>query len=62
MKFSSGPSVAKSSTLKLTVGLVDSYNNKPPAGLKKNDLGAFAGVGVKLGALCSGAAPWGAGH
>ena len=51
MKFTAGLSVAMSSTLNLTVGVVDSYNSKPPAGLKKNDLGVFTGVSVKLGAL-----------
>jgi len=51
VKFNAGLGVAMSSTLNLTVGLVDSYNSKPPAGLKKNDVGLFTGVSVKLGAL-----------
>jgi putative salt-induced outer membrane protein len=51
MKFTAGLGVAMSSTLNLTVGVVDNYNSKPPAGLKKNDLGVFTGVSVKLGAL-----------
>jgi putative salt-induced outer membrane protein len=50
-KFTAGLSVAMSSTLNLTVGLVDNYNSKPAAGLKKNDLGIFTGVNVKFGAL-----------
>jgi putative salt-induced outer membrane protein len=50
-KFNAGLGVAMSSTLSLTVGLIDTYNSKPPAGLKKNDLGVFTGVSVKLGAL-----------
>lgn len=49
-KFSAGLAVAMSSTISLNVGLTDSYNSKPPAGLKKNDLGLFTGVNVKLGA------------
>ena len=50
-KFTAGMSVAMSSTLSLNVSLVDNYNSKPPAGSKKNDLGFFTGVNVKLGAL-----------
>ncbi|MFZ2649082.1 MAG: DUF481 domain-containing protein [Burkholderiaceae bacterium] len=51
MKFNAGLSVAMSSTLNLTVGLVDNYNSKPPAGQKKNDVGLFTGVNMKFGAL-----------
>ncbi len=50
-KFTAGVSVAMSSTLSLSVGLVNNYNSKPPAGDKKNDLGVFTGVNLKLGAL-----------
>jgi putative salt-induced outer membrane protein len=50
-KFSAGLSVAMSSTMSLNVGLVDSYNSKPAAGSKSNDLGIFTGVNVKFGAL-----------
>jgi putative salt-induced outer membrane protein len=50
-KFNAGLSVAMSSTLNLTVGLTDSYNSKPPSGVKKNDVGLFTGVNVKFGAL-----------
>lgn len=50
-KFNAGLGVAMSSTLNLTVGVVDTYNSKPPAGLKKNDFGFFTGVSIKLGAL-----------
>ncbi len=50
-KFSAGLGVAISSTLNLTVGLVDSYNSKPPAGTKKNDVGLFTGINVKFGAV-----------
>lgn len=50
-KFNAGLGVAMSSTLSLTVGLIDTYNSKPPAGLKKNDVGLFTGVSVKLGAI-----------
>lgn len=48
-RFSAGLGVAMSSTLNLTVGLTDTYNSKPPAGTKKNDLGLFTGVNVKFG-------------
>lgn len=50
-KFTAGLSVAMSSTLNLSVGVVDSYNSKPAAGSKSNDLGVFTGVNVKFGAL-----------
>lgn len=49
-KFTASLNVAMSSTLGLSVGLVDSYNSKPPAGAKKNDLSVFTGITVKLGA------------
>jgi putative salt-induced outer membrane protein YdiY len=50
-KFTAGLSVAMSSTMNLTVGLQDSYNSKPAAGQKKNDLTLLTGVNVKFGAL-----------
>lgn len=50
-KFSAGLGVAISSTLNLTVGLVDTYNSKPPVGTKKNDVGLFTGLNVKFGAM-----------
>ncbi len=50
-KFSAGLAVAMSSTMNLTVGLTDAYNSAPPAGSKKNDLGFFTGINVKLGSL-----------
>jgi putative salt-induced outer membrane protein len=49
-KFSAGLAVAMSSTLSLNVGLTDNFNNTPPSGQKKNDLGIFTGVNLKLGA------------
>jgi putative salt-induced outer membrane protein len=49
-KFTAGLGVAMSSTLNLTVGLTDNYNSAPAAGRKKNDLGLFTGINVKLGA------------
>jgi putative salt-induced outer membrane protein len=49
-KFSAGLAVAMSSTLSLNVGLTDTYNSAPPSGQKKNDLGIFTGVNLKLGA------------
>jgi putative salt-induced outer membrane protein len=50
-KFTAGLSVAMSSTLNLNLSLINNYNSKPPEGSKKNDLGFFTGVNVKLGAL-----------
>lgn len=50
-RFSAGLAVAMSSTMSLTVGVTDSYNSKPPAGTKSNDLGLFTGINVKFGAL-----------
>ncbi len=50
-KFSAGLSVAMNTTMSLNVGVVDTYNSKPAAGSKSNDLGLFTGVNVKLGAL-----------
>jgi putative salt-induced outer membrane protein len=51
VKFNANVGVAITSALSLTVGLVDTYNNKPPPGLRKNDVGLFTGISVKLGAL-----------
>ncbi len=50
LKFTAGLSVAMSSTMSLNVGLADNYNSKPPAGVKKNDLGLITGINIKLGA------------
>ena len=50
-KFSAGLAVAVSGTLNLSVALTDSFNSRPPAGTKKNDLGLFTGINVKFGAL-----------
>ena len=50
-RFNAGLSVAMSTTLNLTVAVVDTYNSRPPVGLKRNDLGIFTGVNVKFGAL-----------
>jgi putative salt-induced outer membrane protein len=49
-KFNASLAVAMSSTLSLNVGLTDTYNSAPPSGQKKNDLGIFTGVNLKLGA------------
>jgi putative salt-induced outer membrane protein len=49
-KFTAGLTVAMTRTLNLSVGLVDNYNSKPPAGTKSNDLGVFTGINVKFGA------------
>ena len=48
-KFNAGLAVAMSGTVSLNVGVTDTYNSKPPAGQKKNDVGVFTGVNVKLG-------------
>jgi putative salt-induced outer membrane protein len=49
-RFNAGLAVAMSSTLNLTLGIVASYNSRPPANTTNKDLGIFAGVNVKLGA------------
>jgi putative salt-induced outer membrane protein len=49
-KFSAGLAVSMTGTMSLNVGLTDAYNSKPPQGLKKNDLGVFTGINIKLGA------------
>lgn len=49
-KLALGLNVAMSSTLGLNVGVIDTYNSKPPAGAKKNDLSVFTGISVKFGA------------
>jgi putative salt-induced outer membrane protein len=51
LRFSAGLAVAMNSHLNLTVGLVDTYNSQPPAGLKNNDLALFTGISLKLGEL-----------
>jgi putative salt-induced outer membrane protein len=51
LKFNAGLGVAMSSTMSLNVGLTDSYNSKPAKGTKKNDIGVFTGINIKLGAL-----------
>lgn len=50
VKFTAGLGVAINSSMNLTVGLTDNYNSNPPDGLKRNDVGLFTGVNVKLGA------------
>jgi putative salt-induced outer membrane protein len=50
-RFVAGLNVGLSSRLNFSLNAVDSYNSKPPVGLKGNDLGIFAGVSVKIGAL-----------
>jgi len=41
--------VALNSTMSLNVGLIDTYNTKPPAGLVRNDASFFTGLNVKFG-------------
>lgn len=50
VKFTAGLGVAINSSMNLTVGLTGNYNSSPPDGLKRNDVGIFTGVNVKLGA------------
>jgi putative salt-induced outer membrane protein len=50
VKLSSGLGVAINATINLTVGLTDTYNSNPPDGQKRNDVGLFTGINVKLGA------------
>lgn len=49
VKFNAGLSVSMSRSLALTVGVVDTYNSKVAAGVKKNDLSVFTGVSYKIG-------------
>lgn len=49
-KFKADLAVAINGQLSLTVGLTESHNSKPPAGVKKDDLGLFTGVNMKFGA------------
>lgn len=49
-RFNAGLAVAMTSAMSLNVGLTDNYNSKPPLGQKKNDLGVFTGINVKIGA------------
>jgi putative salt-induced outer membrane protein YdiY len=46
--FDAGLSVAMSSTVNLTVGLIDRYNSDPGTTVKKNDLLFVTGIGVKF--------------
>lgn len=49
LKFTADVGVAINSTLSLTVGLIDTYDNRPPNGQKQNDLSLFTGINLKLG-------------
>jgi putative salt-induced outer membrane protein len=48
LKLTAGLGVAMSSTMNLTVGLIDTYNNRPPVGQQGNDLSLFTGVNMKF--------------
>jgi len=48
-RLTAGLAVAMNSRLSLTVGLIDTYNSRPPAGVKNNDLALFTGVALKFG-------------
>lgn len=49
-RFSAGLGVAMSGTMSLSLGVTSTYNSKPAAGSKKNDLGVFTGLNLKFGA------------
>lgn len=48
-KFKADLGVAINGQLSLTVGLTENHNSKPPAGIKKDDLGLFTGINMKFG-------------
>jgi len=48
LKFTAGLGVAMSSTMSLTVGLIDTYNNRPPTGQQSNDVSLLTGLNVKF--------------
>lgn len=49
-RFNAALAVAITSTLNVQLSVIDSYNGRPPAGNRRNDLGVFFGINVKLGA------------
>jgi putative salt-induced outer membrane protein len=49
IKFNASLNVAMTTTMALTVGVIDTYNSKVGAGMKKNDVSLFTGVSVKFG-------------
>lgn len=48
MRFTANLDVAMTSTLALSVGVIDAYNSSPPAGQRGNDLSVFTGVNLKF--------------
>ena len=50
LKFTADVGVAINRTMSLTVGVVNVYDSKPPAGQEKNDFSLFTGLNVRLGA------------
>lgn len=49
-RFNANLDVAINRSLSLAVGVIDTYNTRPPEGAVKNDLAVFTGVNVKFGA------------
>ncbi len=49
-KFNAGLGVAVSSALNVNLSLVATHNSKPPVGVKRTDVGVFAGVNLRFGA------------
>lgn len=48
LRFTANLDVAMTATLALSVGLIDAYNSRPPAGQRSNDLSVFTGVNLKF--------------
>lgn len=49
VRLMAGVAVPLTRTLNLTVRLTDSFNSRPPAGSRRNDLGLFTGVQLRFG-------------
>ena len=51
VRLMTGVAVPLTRTLNLKVRLTDSYDSRPPAGIRRNDLGVFTGVQLRFGGL-----------
>jgi putative salt-induced outer membrane protein len=49
LKLTADLGVALNSTMRLSVGLVDTYDSRPPLGQKSNQLSVFTGLSFRLG-------------
>jgi putative salt-induced outer membrane protein len=49
-KFNANLDVAINKSLSVTVGVIDTYNTKPPEGASKNDVSVFTGINYRFGA------------